>query len=52
MVLGIFRGYILKFAIIFVLHPGIKIVLVRKAMPEMVEGVKTGFAKNGYTKVN
>ena len=52
MVLGIFRGYILKFAIVFVLHPGIEIMLVGEAVPEMVERVEAGLAENGHAEVD
>lgn len=52
MVFGVFRGYVVKFAIIFVLHPRIEIMLVGKAVPEMIEWVKTGFAIHGNTKID
>ena len=51
-VLRVFRRYFLIVAIIFVLHPGVKIVLVREVMSEMVEWVKAGLAKNRDTEVD
>ena len=52
MVPGVFRRYILKFAIVFVLYPGIEIMLVGEAVPEMVEWVEAGLAENGHAEVD
>ncbi|NIA27808.1 MAG: hypothetical protein GWP02_07100, partial [Desulfobulbaceae bacterium] len=52
MVPGIFSGYVLKLAIIFMLYPGIEIMLVGEAVPEMVEWVKAWFAENGHAEVD
>jgi len=43
---------VLIVAFVFVLHPGIEIVLVRKIVSEMIERVKARLAKNRNAEIN